>query len=102
MRLVWILSICSLFFGLGGLAQEEREELLEGRAEVVGDPNVLQRAARDSWKKACEDWKKEVKELNVDNKVLILNCNEPRCSTEKGSTVCRSEANYKIKVKFKN
>lgn len=79
----------------------EINEIIDGTSEVTGDPNLMQKAARESWKKACDEWKKEVKELNKDNQVLILNCNSPRCGIESGSTVCKSEASYKVKVKIK-
>lgn len=79
----------------------EVHEILEGNSEVAGDPNPMQKAARESWKKSCDEWKKEVKDLNKDNQVLILDCKSPRCVIESGSTVCKSEASYKLKVKLK-
>lgn len=105
-KLFVILFSLSLFLYLPSHAQTAsdassvREEVIEGKAEVVGEPNVLANAARESWKKACENWKKEVKELNKE--VLILNCNSPKCTTEKGRTTCKSDASYKIKVKLRN
>lgn len=80
---------------------KEIHEILDGHSEVSGDPNPMQKAARESWKKACDEWKKEVKDLNKENQVLILNCNSPKCSIENGSTICKSEATYKVKVKLK-
>lgn len=82
-------------------AGRETHEILDGHSEVSGDPNPMSKGARESWKKACDDWKKEVKELNKENQVLILNCNSPKCAPEGGSTICKSEASYKVKVKLK-
>lgn len=75
-------------------------EVLEGQAEVTGDPKPLARVARESWSKACEDWKKEVKELNKDNQIMALSCNSAKCSNEGVLTVCKSTATYKIRMKI--
>lgn len=82
-------------------AAEKDFEILDGSAEVAGEPNVMAKAARESWKKACDDWKKEVKELNKDNQVIVLNCNTPKCGPEGTTTVCKSTATYKIKIRLK-
>lgn len=80
---------------------KETSEVLDGSAEITGDPNVLLKGARESWKKACDDWKKEVKDLNKDNQVIALNCSTPKCGSESGGTVCKSAATYKVKVNLK-
>ena len=96
-----------LSFGGGIVSAEEaaplsREiyEVVEGKAEVAGDPDALQKGARESWKKACEVWKKEVRELNKENQVLVLDCGSVQCSPEGIQTLCRSTAQYKLKVKM--
>lgn len=76
-------------------------EILDGSAEVAGEPNLMSKGARESWKKACDEWKKEVKDLNKENQVVVLNCNSPHCAIESGSTVCKSTASYKLRVKIK-
>ncbi len=82
-------------------ATREVDEIVDGTSEIAGDPNPMQKAARESWKKACEDWKKEVKDLNKENQVIKLDCNSPKCAPENSSTVCKSEATYKVKVRLK-
>lgn len=79
----------------------DTSEVLDGSAEIAGEPNVLVKGARESWKVACDDWKKEVKDLNKENQVIALNCGSPKCATEAGGTVCKSTANYKVKVNLK-
>lgn len=79
----------------------DTSEVLDGSAEIAGEPNVLMKGARESWKVACDDWKKEVKDLNKENQVIALNCGVPKCATEGGGTVCKSAANYKVKVNLK-
>ncbi len=77
-------------------------QITEGNAEISGDPEILTKAARDSWKKECESWKKEVKELNKDNQVLALSCNSPQCSkNETSQTLCHSNGTYKVKTKVR-
>ena len=75
-------------------------EVTEGTAEIAGDSEIMVKAARTSWKKACDDWKKEIKDLNKDNQVLVMNCNSPKCSkNESSETTCVSNAAYRLKVK---
>lgn len=77
-------------------------EITEGSSAVSGEPEVLQKEARNSWKKECADWKKELKELNKENSILMMNCGQPDCAkTGMSETICKSEATYKIKVKMK-
>jgi hypothetical protein len=75
-------------------------EFIEGKGDIEGEPNVLQKTARDNWKKACEDWKKELKELNKDNQVLVHNCNSPICKSETSGTICKSTGSYKLRVQI--
>ena len=80
---------------------DKKFEIVDGNADISGDPEVLQNAARTSWKKSCNDWKQEVKELNKDNQVLSLTCNSPKCEKNEASqTVCKSTGAYKLKVKL--
>jgi hypothetical protein len=75
-------------------------EIVEGNSEISGDPELMQKEARASWKTACSDWKKEIKELNKSNEVLVLNCNKPSCAkADANQTVCESTGIYKVKVK---
>lgn len=76
--------------------------ITEGRVEVAGDPEILSKAARDSWKKECDKWKQEIKDLNKENQILAISCNSPVCKkTEASETQCQSEGVYKLKTKIK-
>lgn len=77
-------------------------EILEGSAEIAGDPNPMEKAARKSWKTACDDWRKDVKEMNKDNIVLILDCNSAKCEVEGHMRTCKSIATYKIRLKLQH
>lgn len=77
-------------------------QIVDNQAAVEGDSSVLTKEAKSNWKKACDDWKKEIKDLNKENQILALNCNAPKCSAEKGETICRSQATYQIKVKMRH
>ncbi len=85
-----------------GSKAQAQYEITAGTAEVEGDPEILVTAARKSWKAACNDWKKELKELNKENQVLALSCNSMKCAKDESSaTVCRSEGTYRIKTRVK-
>jgi hypothetical protein len=84
-----------------GESSERDYDILTSNAEITGDSNVLLKGAKDSWKKACTEWKNEIKDLNKDNHVLALNCNSPKCTTEQNGTTCVSTGTYQIKVKIK-
>lgn len=80
---------------------DKKFEIVDGNADISGDPEVLQNAARNSWKKSCNEWKQELKDLNKDNQVLALTCNSPKCEkNESSQTVCKSTGAYKVKVKL--
>ena len=88
--------------GDSGSVLEKTYEIVEGTAQIEGDPSVLAKEARANWKKACGEWKKEIKELNQDNKVMAMDCGKVLC-TNQGSEgqACSSEGRYKIKTKIK-
>jgi hypothetical protein len=77
-------------------------EVISGDAAIDGDPDLLTKAARTNWKKACDDWKKEFRELNKENQILAMSCGSANCVSEKAESFCRSTATYKLKVKIKN
>lgn len=79
-------------------SEGRRYELTEGSDEISGDPAPLLDTARKNWKKACDEWKKETKDLNKENQVLILSCGKMSCITAAMESSCTSRANYKLKV----
>ncbi len=70
----------------------------EGEEEITGDKDVLKKNADKNWKQACDDWKKEIKELNKDNKVISLSCGSMKCSKDGVESACKSTGSYKIRV----
>lgn len=74
----------------------------DGNAEISGDPAILLADARKNWKKACDEWKQETKELNKDNQIIAISCNKSSCDKNSiTETVCSSVGTYKVKVKTK-
>ena len=74
----------------------------EGKADISGEPEILEKEARKSWKAECAEWKKEFRDLNKDNQILAMTCNNPTCTKNATSqTVCTSEATYKVKTKIR-
>lgn len=85
----------------GQATQPVQNEVLDSSVEIEGEAAPLLKTAKANWKKACDDWKKEVKELNKDNQILSMNCGSSRCAPEAtASTVCKSTATYKIRLKL--
>lgn len=89
----------SITKGKGG---QKDFEIAEGSADISGDPEVLTKAARSSWKQACEEWKKELKELNKENQILALSCNTPKCITNGPTEItCQSKGTYKVRTRVR-
>lgn len=74
-------------------------EVQEGSADVEGEASATAKDAKKAWQKACNDWKKEIREDNKENKLMSVNCGISSCSGEAGSKVCSSKATYKVKTK---
>ncbi|MES2770053.1 MAG: hypothetical protein V4596_12990 [Bdellovibrionota bacterium] len=84
----------------GDKKDEKKYEIVEESSDISGEPESLSKAARASWKKACDEWKAETKEHNKDSKIISLNCGTPKCEkSESVTTTCTSEAKLKVKVK---
>ena len=74
-------------------------EITQGEDSVEGDPAPLLKEARSNWRKACNEWKKELRELNKENSILSMSCGSQSCTTQSMETVCTSKATYKLRVK---
>ncbi|WP_413292286.1 hypothetical protein ACLSU7_12865 [Bdellovibrio sp. HCB185ZH] len=85
----------------GSSSTENKFEITSGEDDVEGDEATLIKEARANWKKACTEWKKELKELNKENRILTMNCGKMVCSTEGVESICRSKAQYKLKIQVK-
>lgn len=74
-------------------------EITEGTADISGDSGATAQDAKANWNKACNEWKKEFRSDNKDNKIISMNCGKHECGGEAGNRTCTSTANYKIKTK---
>lgn len=86
--------------GDAAIQAEKQYEIVEGTGHIEGEPHVLTKEARANWTKACDQWKREIRETNHDSKVMVTDCGKVTC--EKQGTegqVCQSEGSYKIKTK---
>lgn len=79
---------------------EKLYEIVEGSSQIEGEPTLMSKGARASWKKACDEWKKEIRNDNKDSKVMITDCGKAQCAPQGNEgSVCHSEGIYKIKTK---
>lgn len=72
-----------------------------GTEEINGDPVAGQEESYKSWKAACNEWKKDMREMN--GKALIaLSCGTPHGSRDSSSRVTQSSSgSYKLKVRVR-
>jgi hypothetical protein len=75
-------------------------EVVDGQAEIEGEPASMTREARSQWRKACDSWKKDFRADNKDSKIISLNCGTADCSGDATQKICSSKASYKIKTKL--
>lgn len=87
--------------GKPGTAKSDAQwEVTDGQADVEGESGATMKDARSNWKKSCDDWKKEIREDNKENKVISLNCGTMSCGGEAGHKSCTSKASFKIKTRI--
>ncbi|MGZ3722904.1 MAG: YXWGXW repeat-containing protein [Bdellovibrionales bacterium] len=80
-------------------ASAENFEIIDGTAKVTGAPNHLKADARTNWVAACEDWKRETVQLNKNDQVIMMACQDPACPLgDDGYFTCSSQASFKIKT----
>jgi hypothetical protein len=81
---------------------EKNYEIISGTDEISGDEEFDSKRALASWKEACDTWKKEIRELNTDNRVLVISCGAKKKATDGTKTTYTSSAHYKIRVKMRD
>jgi len=88
----------------GSVAEEKKSsyEIISGSDEISSDEEYDDKKALAGWKQACSDFKKELKELNRENSILVVSCGSKVKNLEKSKTVYKSLATYRIKVKIKD
>jgi hypothetical protein len=93
----------SIVIKKGADAGTQDFEVVSGNEDVVGEPKPSNRESYASWKAACAEWKKEMRELNKENSLLALNCNAAsKEKDENGQTTYKSTGSYKMRVRVKN
>ncbi len=79
---------------------ENKWEVQDGTADVEGESGATNKDAKASWTKKCDEWKKEFRADNKENKILSMACGTASCGGDAGSKVCTSKATYKIKTQI--
>ncbi|MBC7754317.1 MAG: hypothetical protein H7Z71_08775 [Moraxellaceae bacterium] len=72
--------------------------ITDGEHDLSGDKDVVAKSAEINWKKECNEWKKEFRIDNKDNKIISVTCGKMSCVKEGVETTCSSQAKYKIKT----
>lgn len=80
------------------LKTDNKWEVQEGTADVEGESGATNKDAKAAWTKACNDWKKEFRTDNKENKILSMGCGTASCGGDVGAKVCTSKAAYKVKT----
>lgn len=89
----------SIVIKKGATEKEYTEyQIVEGKDEIYGDPDYDRRKAYASWKDACTEWKKSMREMNKDSKILTLNCNQPTAKKDDLVFTYSAFGTYKMKV----
>lgn len=84
----------------GQASGQNQWEITDGTADVEGEAGATTKDAKANWKKSCDDWKKEIRADNKENKVLSLNCGSATCGGDAGQKICTSKASFKIKTRM--
>ena len=82
----------------GDTSAKKKYTISEGSEDIGGEKDVLKKNAEKNWKKACDDWKSEMKTNNKDNKIIAISCGVMSCSKDGVESECQSKASYKIRV----
>ncbi|MBC7458219.1 MAG: hypothetical protein H7235_08080 [Bdellovibrionaceae bacterium] len=82
----------------GKKRQYKHYSISEGENALTGDKDVVAKSAEINWKKECNEWKKEFRLDNKDNKIISITCGKMSCLKEGVETTCTSQAKYKIKT----
>ncbi len=70
----------------------------EGYDDISGEKDVLKKNAEKNWKKACDDWKAELKENNKVNNIISMSCGVMSCSKEGVESSCQSKGSFRIRT----
>lgn len=75
-------------------------EVHDGTSEIAGDPQSGTKEARAAWRRACDEWKKDFRSDNKENRIINVTCGTPTCGGDATNKTCTSTASYKVKTKI--
>lgn len=85
--------------GAAAAKAEALWEVHDGTSDLEGDPGTTVNNAKQNWKLVCNQWKKDFRADNKENKIINLDCGSARCEGEPSNRICTSKASYKIKTR---
>ena len=77
-------------------------EIVSGTEEITGDEEIDDKRALASWKESCETWKRETRELNTENKIIILSCGSKKRVRTENKNIYTSVGKYQIRVRIRD
>jgi hypothetical protein len=84
----------------GGVAADKKDfEIVEGTADVTGEPGLGRKAGQDNWKVACQRWRDDMERRNRGHHIVSLECNSPAYTIDQGQYVFKSTASYRIRMR---
>jgi hypothetical protein len=87
------------------LTNAKKYQIVRETVEIEGDDEVTDAGALSSWKAACENWKKEIRELNnsPENRLVNINCGKrQKRQADMGKKVYHSEATFTARVQIRD
>jgi hypothetical protein len=95
----WILALSLLGPLFASNAYAQTFDIIDGNASIVGQPALTLDEARRNWTTACNEWKEETRDLNKNDQLMQLSCEQPTCTyNNEGRNTCSSTAIYKVKT----
>lgn len=88
--------------GSSAVRSEPDYEIVSGSEEIAGDEEIDDKRALASWKESCETWKRETRELNTENKIIILSCGSKKRVRTENKHVYTSVGKYQIRVRIRD
>jgi hypothetical protein len=83
-------------------SSEPEYHIESGSSPISGDPVMGQQESYEAWKKACNEWKKDMREMNGKG-LIALSCGTPTATTDSsGRKTQSSTGTYKIKVRMRD
>lgn len=77
-------------------------DVITDKDEIFGDPSTNRSEAYTSWKSACQEWRKEMRDMNKENQILTLNCNSPTLQKDEYIYTFKSMGTFKIRVRIRD